>query len=208
MIIVRIFSVEAVSDVWEPDYLFNEHRRIMIEIRNLTNDDMLLAMELKVSCWTEELAGKAENTLNLEKEYKLWTDWMNTPDENNDIRMLIGAFENSNLLGVAFASFVVSKDAPENGIELNGLWVFPQYRGRGISLKLILEILNFFIPLGVTRMEVYNAHYSPSNEFYRKFGGTVIDSEYQLNGKLPVDIFEFDVYNLKNRLEKTVLRYS
>lgn len=180
----------------------------MVEIRNLTNDDMPLAMKLKVSCWTEELAGKAENTLTLEKECKFWTDWMNASNENNDIRILVGAFEHSNLLGVAFASFVDSKDTPENGIELNGLWVFPQHRGKGASLKLILEILNTYIPLGVTRMEVYNAHHSQSNEFYKKFGGTVIGSEYQLNGKLPVDIFEFDVCDLKARLEKTLLRYS
>lgn len=179
-----------------------------MEIRYLENDDIPLAMELKISCWTEELAGKAENTLKHENELKLWTDWMNTPDENNDIRLLLGAFEDSNMLGVAFASYVDSKDAPENGIELNGLWVFPQHRGKGVSLRLIIEILNYFIPLGVTRMEVYNAHYSPSNEFYKKFGGIVIDSEYQLDGKLPVDIFEFDTSDLKVRFERTLLRYS
>jgi len=179
-----------------------------MEVRNLTNDDMHLAIELKISCWTEELAGKAENTLKIEREFKFWTDWMNTPDEHNDIRMLVGAFENSKLLGVAFASFVDSKDAPESGIELNGLWVLPQHRGRGISLILILEILNYFIPLGVPRIEVYNPHHAPSNEFYRKFGGIVIYSEYQMDGKLPVDIFEFDTRDLKARLEKTLLRYS
>lgn len=179
-----------------------------MEIRKLTNEDMPLAMELKISCWTEELAGKAENTLKLENELKFWKDWMNTPDEHNDIRLLLGAFEDQELLGVAFASFVNVKDVPEDGIELNGLWVFPQHRGRGVSLKLILEILNYFIPLGVPRMEVYNPHYAPSNEFYRKFGGIVIDSEYQMDGKLPVDIFEFNAIDLKARLEKALIRYS
>lgn len=180
----------------------------MMEICNLTNDDMPLAIELKISCWTEELAGKAKNTLTHEKECAFWTNWMNMPNENNDIRILIGAFEQSHMLGVAFASFLDSKDAPENGIELNGLWVFPQHRGKGVSLKLISELLDYFIPLGVTKMEVYNAHYAPSNEFYKKFGGTVIDSEYQLDGKLPIDIFEFDTRDLKTRLEKTLLRYA
>ena len=187
-------------------YLYSMERKA-IELRRLTNDDMPLAMELKISCWTEELAGKAENTLKHEEELSLWTDWMNTPDEYNDIRILVGAFENSKLLGVAFASFVDSKDAPESGIELNGLWVFPQHRGRGISLKLILELLNYYISLGVPRMEVYNAHFAPSNGFYRKLGGIVIDSEYQMGGKLPVDIFEFDTYDLKKRIENTLLRY-
>lgn len=177
-------------------------------IRQLTNADMPLAMELKISCWTEELAGKAENTLKHENELKLWTDWMNTSDEHNDIRLLLGAFDGSTMMGVAFASFLDSKDTPEIGIELNGLWVFPQYRGKGVSLKLIMGILDYFIPLGVTRLIVYNAHYSPSNEFYKKFGGTVIESEYQMDGKLPVDIFEFAVCDLKTRIEKSILRYT
>lgn len=178
-----------------------------MEIRKLHQSDMPQAMKLKVYCWTEELAGKAENTKDIEKEIRFWTDWMNTPDEHNDIRLLLGAFENSDLLGVAFASFVDSKDAPENGIELNGLWVFPEYRGKGISLKLILEIINFFVPLNVKKLIVYNAHYAPSNAFYKKFGGKVIDSEYQMDGKLPVDIFEFDVYAFKAELEKALNRY-
>lgn len=92
-------------------------------------------MELKISCWPEELAGKAEHTLKLEEEIKFWTNWMNTASESNDIRLLLGAFEGSQLMGVALASFVDSKSAPENGIELNGLWVFPQYRGKGLSLS-------------------------------------------------------------------------
>lgn len=179
-----------------------------MEIRSLVYSDIPLAMELKITCWTEELSGKAENTLKLNDEVAFWTNWMNTPDENNDFRLLLGAFVKADLLGVAFASFVDSKDSPENGIELNGLWVFPQYRGNGISLKLILEILNYYIPLGVISMRVYNPHYAPSNEFYRKFGGTIINSEHQLDGKLPIDIFEFNTLDLKNRLTKTLLRYS
>ncbi len=125
-------------------------------IRNLRENDITEAMELKISCWTEELASKAENDLVLQDEVDFWIDWMNTPDEHNDIRIFIGAFESEELLGVAAASFIESKDTPENGVELNGLWVFPQYRGKGISLQMILHILDFFISLDVKKMEVYN----------------------------------------------------
>lgn len=41
----------------------------MINIRQLTESDMQQAIELKVLCWTEELAGKAENTLSV-REWK------------------------------------------------------------------------------------------------------------------------------------------
>lgn len=176
-------------------------------IRQLINEDIPKAMELKILCWTEELAGQAENDLDLKQEVAFWTDWLNTPDENNDIRVFIGAFEGDELLGVGASSFIESKDAPQSGIELNGLWVFPKHRGRGISLKMILHILNVFMPLGVTRMEIYNPHHAPSNTFYIKFGGKVIAREYQMNGRLPIDIFEFELCDFKARLENTLSRY-
>lgn len=176
-------------------------------IRQLNNDDIPRAMELKILCWTEELAGYAENTLQLNEQVEFWTEWFNTPDIHNDIRVFIGAFENGNMLGVAAGSFIESKDLPQKGIELNGLWVFPEHRGRGISLRMLLYIINFFIPLGSGKMEVYNPHYAPSNAFYKKFGGKVIRQEYQEDGKLLVDIFEFELHDFKKRLEKTLSRY-
>ena len=76
----------------------------MILIRTLTERDMLQAMELNVRCWTEELAGHCENTLSANDELAIWVDWMLSAKENNDIRLLIGAFEQDQMLGVAFAS--------------------------------------------------------------------------------------------------------
>ena len=176
-------------------------------IKQLTNENVPKAMELKILCWTEELAGQAENDLVLDKEVEFWTDWLNILDEHNDIRVFIGAFEGNELLGIAAASFVESKYAPQEGIELNGLWVFPEYRGRGISLKMMLYILDVFMPLGVMHMIVYNLHHAPSNVFYKKFGGKVIDQEYQMDGRLLVDIYEFELSDFKMQLEQTLLRY-
>lgn len=176
-------------------------------IRQLRNEDIPQAMKLKISCWTEELAGQAENTLDLQEEIDFWTTWVNTPDVHNDIRVFVGAFDGDALLGVAAGSFVHAKDAPEDGIELNGLWISPKHRGKGISLKLILHVLDAFIPFGVNRMEVYNLHHAPSNAFYRKFGGSVVGTEHPMDGKLAVDVFEFDVPELKTRLEKALSRY-
>jgi chloramphenicol 3-O-phosphotransferase/GNAT superfamily N-acetyltransferase len=177
-------------------------------IRQLTNEDIPQAMELKILCWTEELAGKAENELKLNEEIAFWIDWLNTPDENNDVRVFIGVFDNEKLLGVAAGSFVVSKDLPDEGIELNGLWVYPEHRGKGIALKMIQHILDVFIPLGVTRMIVYNPHYAPSNTFYQKFGGKIIEQEYQIDGCLLVDIYEFNTVDLQAAIIKSLTRYK
>lgn len=174
----------------------------MVLIRKLTLDDMHEAMELKALCWPEELAGLSSNRLNVENEYAFWTEWMQAQDENNDIRLLYGAFENEEMLGVAFGSFVESKDKPESGMELNGLWVYPRHRGKGISLILMDKLLNEFLEAGSRQIIVYNFQHSSSNSFYRKLGFKVIDMECQMVEKLPVDIFACDMHWLKNVLKE------
>lgn len=179
----------------------------MIKIRQLTEVDMHHAIELKVLCWTEELAGKAENNLSISKELDDWIDWIHRAQENNDIRLMIGAFENNKMLGVAFASFAETFDIPEKGIELNGLWVYPDQRNRGISLMLIIYILNFYIEKGMEKIVVYNHHYAPSNQFYRKFGAQVARQEYQMNGRLLVDVLIEDMMLMKKNMERSLKKY-
>ncbi|MDR7857870.1 GNAT family N-acetyltransferase [Tissierella sp.] len=179
----------------------------MIKVRELTQDDMKEAIELKILCWTEELAGRAENTLFLSQELEFWVDWMLTAKEHNDIRLLIGAFEDDNMLGVAFASFADTYDIPEKGIELNGLWVYPDHRSKGASLMMISYILNFFLDKGMEKIVIYNHHYSTSNQFYRKFGGQVVKQEYQMDGKLLVDVFIVDAKFMKRNIEQSLERY-
>ena len=124
------------------------------------------AMELRVLCWTEELAGKAES----------------------DIRLCIGAFENGKMLGVAFGSLAEPSDIPEKGIELNGLWIYPDQRGKGIFLMLIIRILDFYLKKGMKQIVVYSHHYAPSSQFYRRFGAQVARQEYQMDDRLLVAV--------------------
>ena len=179
----------------------------MIEIRNLTEMDMEEAIKLKIMCWTEELAGKAENTLSSSQEIDMWVDWMKTGQENNDIRLLIGAFENEKILGVAFSSFAETYDIPERGIELNGLWVYPNHRDRGISLMMMVYILDFYLAKGMEKIVIYNHHYSSSNKFYRKFDAGIVRQEYQMGGKLLVDVFLSDILPMKKNMEKSLKKY-
>lgn len=179
----------------------------MIEIRELTEQDMQEAMELKVMCWTEELAGKAENTLCASKELDFWVNWMNSARENNDIRLLIGVFEDDKMLGVAFGSLAETFDIPEKGIELNGLWVYPNHRGRGISLMLIIHILDFYLTKGMEKVVIYNPHHAPSNGFYHKYGAQVVRQDYQMDGRLLVDIFIADIIQMKSRMEESLKKY-
>lgn len=181
---------------------------MMIEIRQLTEADMQQAIELKILCWTEELAGKAENTLSVSQELDSWVEWMNTAKENNDIRLLIGAFENEKMLGVAFSSFAETYDIPKKGIELNGIWVYPDQRNRGISILMMIYILDFYLAKGMETIVVYNHHYAPSNQFYHKFGAQVSKQEYQMDGRFLVDIFLVDMLSMKRNMEQSIKKYG
>ena len=180
----------------------------MMLIRELTLQDMRQAMALKALCWPEELAGLSDNELNIEIEYDFWTRWMQTEEENNDIRLMYGVFEKEEMLGVAFGSFVESKDKPEMGMELNGLWVYPQHRGKGISLMLMDKLLEKFLNLGSRQIIIYNFHHSSSNSFYRNLGFKVIDKEYQMEERLPVDIFACHIDSLKIILKDKLGKYT
>jgi len=179
----------------------------MIEIRPLTEDNMEEAVNIKLACWTEELAGKAENTLSGDKQLAFWTEWMHTAEDHQDIRLLLGAFENEHLLGVAFASFAEAEDIPKNGIELNGLWVDAENRNRGISLRLLDSIFDFYRPHNIEKMVIYTPHYAPSNSYYQKFGAIVVKQELQMNGKLPVDVMIAQVDEMQMKVKKSLAKY-
>ncbi|HAG44760.1 MAG TPA: hypothetical protein DCL31_17355 [Clostridium sp.] len=132
---------------------------------------------------------------------------MNTAKENNDIRLLIGAFEDDKMLGVAFSSFAESFDIPEKRIELNGLWVYPDQRNRGISLMMIIYTLDFYMAKGIEKMVVYNHRYSSSNQFYRKFGAQAARQEYQMGGRLLIDVFLADILLMKQSMEQSLRKY-
>lgn len=178
----------------------------MITIRQLRYTDMAQAISLKMLCWPEELAGLSDVQPDSEREFAFWTAWMSAAQQNNDVRILYGAFDGDEMLGVAFGSFVESKDAPESGLELNGLWVYPKHRGKGVSLRLLLALLDDFYRLGAKQIVIYNFHFSSSNSFYRKFGCQVIGTEYQTEDRIPVDIFSCDIADIKKRIAESLGR--
>ena len=57
------------------------------------------------------------------------------------------------------------------------------------------------------KIVIYNHHYSPSNEFYSKFGAQVARQEYQMNGKLLVDVFIEDIWLMKENMAKSLEKY-
>jgi len=173
----------------------------MLEIRKLTNEELKEAVMLKITSWSEELNGVAENQIQFNEEYKFFIDWVLQEKEANDVRTLIGVFEDQTMLGCAFASYAEIYDCEENGMELNGLWIYPSARNRKLSLLMLEFMINTYLPLGIEKMIVYSHHYAPSNRFYHHLGGKIIKNDLQMQGKLEVDIFEFELNQLKKIIQ-------
>lgn len=178
-----------------------------MEIRPLRDQELAEAMDLKIRCWSEELAGRAENSLTLEKELTFFRQWIEGEKEHEDLRILLGAFEEGRLLGVAIGSFAEEEDA-KDAMELNGLWVEKHARGRGISFLLLEKLISSFLAEGKDTMVVYSHHHAPSNSFYRRFQGELLRQELQMGGKLLIDVFQLDLPALQDEIRGSLERYG
>jgi len=177
-------------------------------IRKLNEEEYSHAIDLKIHSWDEEVAGKEPNPMVIEEELNFILEWINSAEKYNDIRLVYGAFDNGKFMGFAGASIAEESDS-ENGIELNYLFIKEDYRGKGISLKLLNKLLSEFLPKGFTELVVYNYNVSPSNHYYRKLGGKVKKQVSEMDGKLLIDIFSFDAGNLNRILKKMIIdRYN
>ena len=178
----------------------------MIEVRALTTEELATAIKLKIHCWQEELAGKVVHELSFEEEMTFYTRWAVSEKEHQDRRILLGAFQEGKLLGAAFGSFAEVED-DKDAVDLNGLWVEEDHRGKGISLMLLSVLVKAYRDLGKEQMVVYNHHFAPSNEYYRKLRGEVIRQDRQMNEKLLVDVFRISMENMEKQLSEMLDQY-
>lgn len=166
-------------------------------IRELTHEELRMAVELNYQCWNDDFAGIIpHDSMNVDKEIKVVSKWIN--DKNcDDIRRMYGAFQGDNFLGYVGGSLAEKEDA-EHGVELNYLFVKKEYRGKALGLKLIRTILIEFVEYGADKLIIYNWHDSESNRFYRYLGGKVIKQVIQTPSKKEalVDVFSWDINKL------------
>ena len=126
-------------------------------IRPLELEEFDQAVDLKISCWDEELAGVAPNRRIKSEEVDFITHWISAAEEHRDIRLVYGAFEQDAFMGFAGASIAEPSDV-KHGIELNYLFVKTEYRGRGLALQLIDKLLTDFGGKGVDQLVVYRTY--------------------------------------------------
>ena len=135
---------------------------------------------------------------------------MYTATDNNDIRITVGAFEDDEFLGFIAGSIAETTDISNNGIECNGLFINPKHRRRGISLRLLIYLLDYFQNFGMEQIVIYNHRYAPSNNFYRKFGVEELRQDIQIAAgvEILVDVFIINIEYFKDGLSKALNRYT
>jgi GNAT superfamily N-acetyltransferase len=167
----------------------------------LNKETLKEAIKLKIECWTEELNGIAENDLEFSKTYLFWLNWMNSAEEDNDFRILLGAFVEKKLIGTIFTSLAETLDH-SNAIEINGLFLDKDFRNQGLSYSLMKSALKEYSEMNKTGVIVYSHRKAPSNSFYHHLGGKVIRTDHQMNDLLVVDVFLFDFNSLYGIINK------
>jgi|GEM_PF-191899 len=163
-------------------------------IRELTEKELFMAVELNYDCWNDDFAGVIPyDSMDVDKEFTFVSNWINDK-ECQDIRRIYGAFDGDKFLGYVGASIAEKEDA-EHGVELNYLFGKKEYRGMALGLKLIRTILVEFEEYGVNQLIVYNFHESESNKFYKYLGGEVLKQVMQTaKGKeVLVDVFSWNI---------------
>ncbi len=163
-------------------------------IRQLKEQEIRKAAELKQKCWNEDFKGIIPaDAMDLEEEIVRLTNWLKDKKEV-DKRVLYGAFLENEFMGYAGACLAEKKDS-ENGVELKDLFLKKDFRGRNISLKLIKTIIDEYFENQPTDLIIYNWHGSDSNNLYNYLGGRIFKHiTRKVKGEeVLVDVFRWDI---------------
>lgn len=182
----------------------------MIEIRRVKENEIYKTAVIYVDCWRSDykhfVPEKVLETFNVEKEAEECKEWLY--EECDDKRLIYCAFINDFMVGYVTAS-KNSEEPKEYDTEINGLFVRKDYRGKGISLKLLYCIVEELKLNNFSKVLLYNFKDSYSNEYYRKLNGEVIQEITQSCGgkELDIDIFGWKLDELGIVIKKKMEKY-
>lgn len=182
----------------------------MIKIRSVKEDEIFQTAEIYVDCWKEDykhfIPKKILEGFNIEKETKQCREWLY--EECDDERFLYCAFLEDIMVGYVSANKNIEEPL-EYEVEINGLFIRKDYRGLGISLKLLYWIVEELKLYNFSKVLVYNFRDSYSNQYYRNLGGDLVQEITQhCGGKdLAVDVFGWELSELAIILKKKLENY-
>ncbi len=178
-----------------------------MKIEKINKHDIKYISEINIICKNNDyrnfMGEEFFNNLSLSEEIRWREEWLF--DNNKDIRIGYKSIINNEIVGYIISSLADKRDS-KSGLEINEIFVLPEFRGRYISFKLIDKILNTF-PEKCKDIIVYNFKESKSNSYYKSLGGRSIRTDIQKVSGLnkAVTIFKWD-YNKFHRIVKNKLK--
>jgi len=179
-------------------------------IREVKPQEVLDTARIYIDCWQrdyrEVVPEEMLNNMSLEQEAEECSQWLYG---NEDLTLLYVAMDDSKMAGYIAAS--PNTEHPlEYEMEINGLFVERQYRGRGIGLRLMNYMMKELAKRGFAKVLLYNFKDTKSNGFYKSLGGRVVSQQIQRPGgrEAVVDIFGWDVAELQNTLGEKLKNYG
>jgi len=146
-------------------------------IRYAIPEDAKSISDIRINGWKSAYRGIVEdeylNNMDYENGYNRFYERLSNKKDNE--RIVVYEDENKNILG--FAVFVNLSD-PEYDCELQGLYIEPNNKGKGIGSQLMNYVISYFKNNNKKTMIVYCLKENhDSRKFYEKHNGILCGEE-------------------------------
>lgn len=181
-------------------------------IRPIQSEEIYETVVIFVECWKNDykhiVPAKVLESFNLQQEADECKEWLYADCE--DVRLLYAAFVDDKMVGYISASLVEDDFDLDYEVEINGLFVCHEYRGKGVGIKLMQVMIAAFKERGFTSVILYNWKELSSNQLYRNLKGEVVKQEVQNCGgvMLSTEIFGWQMDSLLNILNQKLNKYK
>ena len=161
-----------------------------MDIKILRKTDYKEAIKIKEKYMNsnQELS---KNMFDKEKELKFLNDWMN--EKRDDVRIMLGAYEEERLCGFIGGSYAEDYDS-SNGFEINYLFIDEKKQKKGIGKSLIYRLCELFFYEFKDDVIVYTHRELPANAYYKQLGFSGLREEKQ--GDMSVEVLNMNIQKL------------
>lgn len=135
-------------------------------IRQAAAEDVPALAVLHVKTWNNTYGGRSPGIQIRERQ---WRELFRETDR----KWFVVVIENKKreLVGFAKGQHYDSADLPEFNGELNKIYLLRDYQRLGLGRKLVAEVAQRFLDMGITNMVLFGIPQNPSCAFHEALGG-------------------------------------
>ena len=152
-----------------------------LAVRDARGGDELAMEELLVAAWQTAYTGVVDPSFVATRRTNDYAGKFRSMLESGEYRVRVAEID-GRVVGLATGAPL---DSGSYDCETKGLYVHPEYQGRGIGSALLRDMMEHFRRRGCRSMVVWTFLGVKNNGFYRAMGGTIREQEErQYGGKI------------------------